>query len=987
MIGAAQRAPGGLGTLPVLLASTMGGSWIGHWVARRRVSKADAADRSVPESGAFWNPHGLSRHPILAVALLGAAWVLAESVGPDGVGTSFVAVVLGALVGTVLGGRWVADEPAMGRWPWVGAAVVQVGAGGALLRLGAGGVAGLAAAAGLVWWFAGRSGRREAELGGPLVLPAPGAPWLPVIGQAGAVVLSVMCVTILVPALDVTSQDLSKILSLGILGIVSLGWRLRDPGAPWFAVLSALLLLGAPTLAVALGWEPRLLAASAFVPLVGSVWPGVRRALPLFVALLACSVAVRGVDPQIVAAGAIVVVSACIVGVDSGVRRWVAVVGATVSLAGVAAMLLIDVVDPLSAGPAVDGAVPAWRRARGDGGRTLEAAVADRPGEGWVWSEGRILQVGPTVARREAFLAALPSALWPGSRPRVLRGDVIGVRAAASRSLASAVTVVAPSRSAARLAHLRFQWNAGLGADPAVRWDLHWPRSNGEETDVFFDAPRPDALGGLNGWSRRRVEQLHRLSAGGTTVVRLDLRELDPSCLSAALAHWARAWSAGWVFLDPDRGPFLSLLLRDDGRALGAKEMEAAWTRPAIRSAMVASGIDTPEALIDCVLLGPTELRALVLGEAPVGPEHFLPPSGLSPADSASFSPMAALAALTSAAPVEIDTTGLPPERATGWKDRLVSRGRMRRMNLELMDAVSRGEVAKAATIAGRLSHEGEGGALDLRAFIDPWMTRGGRAMDEGRLQDAEAEFLFAASMSPRDPAPTLSLAEVYRRTGRWEQAEQGFRWVMALSPTSLAAGLGLADALRALRRLSDAADILDGLETIHPGDYTLLVNLAFLHDELAIGSDQNVERRLGRSRALFQRAAALDPDRPQARAGLARLYWKAGDLDAALGEMDRALMISPEATYRAWRGLILYEAQRLTEAEAELQRALLQDPALLDALIALGGVQIDLGRVGQGKDTWERALGLSPNNALVKENLRLLEESALLKMRSNGAR
>ena len=72
---------------------------------------------------------------------------------------------------------------------------------------------------------------------------------------------------------------------------------------------------------------------------------------------------------------------------------------------------------------------------------------------------------------------------------------------------------------------------------------------------------------------------------------------------------------------------------------------------------------------------------------------------------------------------------------------------------------------------------------------------------------------------------------------------------------------------------------------------------------QLARGSDTNVSKRLSRARVVFQRAAALEPGRPEARAGLGEVYFRMGQHQRALGELDRALLLADSCHYRSWRG------------------------------------------------------------------------------------
>ena len=164
-----------------------------------------------------------------------------------------------------------------------------------------------------------------------------------------------------------------------------------------------------------------------------------------------------------------------------------------------------------------------------------------------------------------------------------------------------------------------------------------------------------------------------------------------------------------------------------------------------------------------------------------------------------------------------------------------------------------------------------------------------------------------------------------------------------------------------------------------------MLVNLAFGQMQLARGTDENVSKRLSRARALFQRAAALEPGRPEGRAGLGEVYYRLGQHKRALTELDRALLLEDSCHYRSWRGHALHALGRTEEAEKEVQQALLNCPELVDGLVLLGNITADLSRYDRAREAWQKALILDPGNRAASFNLEQLSESGVEQLKQRA--
>jgi tetratricopeptide (TPR) repeat protein len=295
-----------------------------------------------------------------------------------------------------------------------------------------------------------------------------------------------------------------------------------------------------------------------------------------------------------------------------------------------------------------------------------------------------------------------------------------------------------------------------------------------------------------------------------------------------------------------------------------------------------------------------------------------------------------------------------------------------------MLESWASGNAGEALGLATQLAQQSASPARDLKSVIQPWLRRGEALRAQGLWQQARSEFLMAASFSPRDVEANLGLADACRILGEKDQSERHYKLVLAEDGQHLRASLGLADLRQRQGRVAEAVEFLEEVEKSHPGSFPLLVNLAYGQMQLARGSDANVGSRLSRARVLFQRAAALEPGRPQARAGLGEVYFRMGQNKRALSELDRALLLEDSCHYRSWRGHALFALGRTDEAEQEVQTALLACPNLIDALVLLGNITADQSRYKRAREAWEQVLTLEPDNKAARFNLDQLGQSGV---------
>ena len=128
--------------------------------------------------------------------------------------------------------------------------------------------------------------------------------------------------------------------------------------------------------------------------------------------------------------------------------------------------------------------------------------------------------------------------------------------------------------------------------------------------------------------------------------------------------------------------------------------------------------------------------------------------------------------------------------------------------------------------------------------------------------------------------------------------------------------------------------------------------------DAIAAGQLQSASTQL---RALIAR----EPRNAPARAALAELLEKRGDLDGALGELARALEIAPDDVGILCARATLFTARgRYDQAELDLRRAALADRDSADVLIQLGVLFCKRARWREGIEPLRAAVERDPQRA-----------------------
>jgi serine/threonine-protein kinase len=221
-----------------------------------------------------------------------------------------------------------------------------------------------------------------------------------------------------------------------------------------------------------------------------------------------------------------------------------------------------------------------------------------------------------------------------------------------------------------------------------------------------------------------------------------------------------------------------------------------------------------------------------------------------------------------------------------------------------------------------------EGGSAPIHAALGKaYLLRHGLTLDAGWLEMAGNEAQKALELDPDAPEAQITLALVNIRRGQSVQAAALFR--------------------QALDKRPDDQDALHGL--------------ALTYEE----SNQPDE-----AEKIWRSAIARDPKYWSGYNELGIFFFNRGQNEKALGQFQSALELLPgSATLHTNHGNTLYALNRMDDAMEAYRQAIRLHP-LPQAFNGLGTALFFQGRYAEAVEKFERAVGLSPNNAGLLGNL-----------------
>jgi tetratricopeptide (TPR) repeat protein len=198
-------------------------------------------------------------------------------------------------------------------------------------------------------------------------------------------------------------------------------------------------------------------------------------------------------------------------------------------------------------------------------------------------------------------------------------------------------------------------------------------------------------------------------------------------------------------------------------------------------------------------------------------------------------------------------------------------------------------------------------------------MDLGMEYYEQGKLDEAIAEFQAAIELKPDNPDAHRNLGSAYGEQGKWEEAAAAYEQTIKLAPDFGEAYGDLAGVYVNLGRLSEAIATGEKAIELAPGYATAHNNL---------GTVYRKQGRLDEAIAEYEEAIRLDPDSATPHYNLGNAYYEQGRLDEAIAKWQAATQIDPNhASAHKNLGVAHNEQGRAEEAIIEFETYLQLQP------------------------------------------------------------
>jgi tetratricopeptide (TPR) repeat protein len=197
---------------------------------------------------------------------------------------------------------------------------------------------------------------------------------------------------------------------------------------------------------------------------------------------------------------------------------------------------------------------------------------------------------------------------------------------------------------------------------------------------------------------------------------------------------------------------------------------------------------------------------------------------------------------------------------------------------------ISLGHLTEEKDPQGALAAYREAAKLQPRD-PEPVLSTGLLLEQQGKLGEAEKEYLRAAELDPGSVDATVGLANIYQKTGRMPDADAALHRYTQLEPGNAAAYFQLGRVLVAEHKRYDAIETYEAGLKLQPEDSTAQRELAALYD---------IAGRFDKAEALFRKLIALNGNDAEARAGLGAALLHAHKNVEAQDELLQAIRLNP---------------------------------------------------------------------------------------------
>jgi Flp pilus assembly protein TadD len=263
----------------------------------------------------------------------------------------------------------------------------------------------------------------------------------------------------------------------------------------------------------------------------------------------------------------------------------------------------------------------------------------------------------------------------------------------------------------------------------------------------------------------------------------------------------------------------------------------------------------------------------------------------------------------------------------------------------------------RAANIPEFVKVPGDAIADIKEQFLDPYsFLRAGLANEHtGDHTGAERAYRRGLELDPKDPEIRNALGWTLFQEGRTQEAVAEYELALAARPDNAKTLNNLALALVELGRLEEAAVRFKASLAIEP-KAEIYSDLGFTLARLGHADEALAD---------YRKALELDPECASAHANMAVTFVQAGRLDEAEAHYRKALAGKPTAESYNGLGYVLAREDRTDDAIAEFRKAIDANPKFVPAYNNLGEALAKQGKLQEAADAYRRSLAEKPSAAV----------------------
>ncbi|MBI5756474.1 MAG: tetratricopeptide repeat protein [Nitrospirae bacterium] len=234
-----------------------------------------------------------------------------------------------------------------------------------------------------------------------------------------------------------------------------------------------------------------------------------------------------------------------------------------------------------------------------------------------------------------------------------------------------------------------------------------------------------------------------------------------------------------------------------------------------------------------------------------------------------------------------------------------------------------------------------------------PHFGMGSAYQRQGRLDQAEVEYLRALEIEDKDPVLHNDLGALYNETNRPDEALRQFEEAIRINPEYDLAYSNMGLLYSQNGRTGEAVQSFEAATRLNPFNETALINLGTIYQQ---GGHQ--EKAIG----LYTRTLSRNPNLPGIQMQMGIFYQQQGDHEPAIRSFEKVVSLNPSyADAYIALGKEYLTIRRPREAIHTFQQAVTLQPEDGFGYLTLGKLYEQLGESVKARDLYKKVLTLDP--------------------------